>query len=181
MSSPFDLHVLSTPPAFVLSQDQTLYKMVSKRTVVRSNLHRAICHSFIFIVTSSAKLTTAYLRQLSGALPWFLTVELTVWCFLFVTLFNLQGTRRFRPVFLTVAQTRSFVNWFFQNLSIFNQFCKSLVRNSLLRIPNQTSKVNTFSCGLCIFFNVHLFSPICRGLSNIMTNMYSIRNKLYLS
>ena len=27
----FDLHVLSTPPAFVLSQDQTLYKMVSKR------------------------------------------------------------------------------------------------------------------------------------------------------
>ena len=44
---PFDLHVLSTPPAFVLSQDQTLYKMVSKRTVVRSNLHRAICHSFI--------------------------------------------------------------------------------------------------------------------------------------
>ena len=28
---PFDLHVLSTPPAFVLSQDQTLNKMVSKQ------------------------------------------------------------------------------------------------------------------------------------------------------
>ena len=27
----FDLHVLSTPPAFVLSQDQTLNKMVSKQ------------------------------------------------------------------------------------------------------------------------------------------------------
>ena len=27
---PFDLHVLGTPPAFVLSQDQTLYKMVSR-------------------------------------------------------------------------------------------------------------------------------------------------------
>ena len=27
---PFDLHVLGAPPAFVLSQDQTLYKMVSK-------------------------------------------------------------------------------------------------------------------------------------------------------
>ena len=27
----FDLHVLSTPPAFILSQDQTLNKMVSKR------------------------------------------------------------------------------------------------------------------------------------------------------
>ena len=28
--TPFDLHVLGAPPAFVLSQDQTLYKMVSK-------------------------------------------------------------------------------------------------------------------------------------------------------
>ena len=29
MGTPFDLHVLSTPPAFILSQDQTLNKMVS--------------------------------------------------------------------------------------------------------------------------------------------------------
>ena len=28
--TPFDLHVLGTPPAFVLSQDQTLKKIVSK-------------------------------------------------------------------------------------------------------------------------------------------------------
>ena len=28
---PFDLHVLSTPPAFILSQDQTLHKKVSAR------------------------------------------------------------------------------------------------------------------------------------------------------
>ena len=28
---PFDLHVLSTPPAFVLSQDQTLHKKISKQ------------------------------------------------------------------------------------------------------------------------------------------------------
>ena len=30
--SPFDLHVLSTPPAFVLSQDQTLRKCLIART-----------------------------------------------------------------------------------------------------------------------------------------------------
>ena len=30
-TSSLDLHVLSTPPAFVLSQDQTLNKMVSKQ------------------------------------------------------------------------------------------------------------------------------------------------------
>ncbi len=29
---PFDLHVLSTPPAFVLSQDQTLHEKTSKQT-----------------------------------------------------------------------------------------------------------------------------------------------------
>ena len=28
----FDLHVLSTPPAFVLSQDQTLQKIIFRRT-----------------------------------------------------------------------------------------------------------------------------------------------------
>ena len=41
----FDLHVLSTPPAFVLSQDQTLYKLYLN-DLSRSNLYRAICHSF---------------------------------------------------------------------------------------------------------------------------------------
>ena len=35
--TPFDLHVLGTPPAFVLSQDQTLKKIVSKRCFHRSN------------------------------------------------------------------------------------------------------------------------------------------------
>jgi hypothetical protein len=29
--SPFDLHVLSTPPAFILSQDQTLRKCLIAR------------------------------------------------------------------------------------------------------------------------------------------------------
>ena len=41
----FDLHVLSTPPAFVLSQDQTLYKLYPN-SLSCSNLYRAICHSF---------------------------------------------------------------------------------------------------------------------------------------
>jgi hypothetical protein len=33
-SSPFDLHVLSTPPAFILSQDQTLHQSLSSCDVV---------------------------------------------------------------------------------------------------------------------------------------------------
>ena len=42
----FDLHVLSTPPAFVLSQDQTLYKSYLNNLSGCSNLYRAICHSY---------------------------------------------------------------------------------------------------------------------------------------
>src|SRR5690625_4189075 len=39
-----DLHVLGTPPAFVLSQDQTLQKDGSKR-MVTSAFDAALCHS----------------------------------------------------------------------------------------------------------------------------------------
>ena len=34
--APFDLHVLGTPPAFVLSQDQTLYNIVSQHSRVKT-------------------------------------------------------------------------------------------------------------------------------------------------
>ena len=44
----FDLHVLSTPPAFVLSQDQTLYNMVSKRfSPFKSIIESFIMTSFL--------------------------------------------------------------------------------------------------------------------------------------
>src|SRR6478752_3360228 len=33
LASPFDLHVLSTPPAFILSQDQTLHKKMMLQTI----------------------------------------------------------------------------------------------------------------------------------------------------
>ncbi len=39
MGTPFDLHVLSTPPAFILSQDQTLNKMVSIHSL--SAMHKS--------------------------------------------------------------------------------------------------------------------------------------------
>ena len=36
LAFPFDLHVLSTPPAFILSQDQTLHKKIRKKRAVKS-------------------------------------------------------------------------------------------------------------------------------------------------
>ena len=75
----FDLHVLSTPPAFVLSQDQTLYKLyLNDRS--RLNLYRAICHSFknfLYLVPRVIDLTP--LSQVLVAL-----FSAPVWCFSFL-------------------------------------------------------------------------------------------------
>ncbi|EGP0010083.1 TPA: hypothetical protein JZ633_000754 [Enterococcus faecium] len=38
----FDLHVLGTPPAFVLSQDQTLIKSSNNLAIVKLNLFASI-------------------------------------------------------------------------------------------------------------------------------------------
>ena len=44
--SPFDLHVLSTPPAFILSQDQTLMLKFDSRTSKTGNRK----HRFLFMI-----------------------------------------------------------------------------------------------------------------------------------
>ena len=51
--SPLDLHVLSTPPAFVLSQDQTLSfnpVYLTGLLPARIKLIRNYCHNFAFLV-----------------------------------------------------------------------------------------------------------------------------------
>ena len=86
----FDLHVLSTPPAFVLSQDQTLNKMVSTQTWVWANLYRAICHSLKLFILS---FTGNWLNPVPPSLQLHIFRCAPVWCFSFRSLFNLQGTR----------------------------------------------------------------------------------------
>jgi hypothetical protein len=47
IATPFDLHVLGTPPALVLSQDQTLQQMVScsfRRTMLSVGSNQLIRH-----------------------------------------------------------------------------------------------------------------------------------------
>ena len=65
----FDLHVLSTPPAFVLSQDQTLYKLYLNDHS-RLNLYRAICHSFKnFLYLALPVIDLTRLRQVLSCAP----------------------------------------------------------------------------------------------------------------
>ena len=79
----FDLHVLSTPPAFVLSQDQTLYKMVSKRLSPFKSNHRVIYHDFIyfsFIVAAFGRIDYSLFTHNFVAS---LVKSSLRWCFLF--------------------------------------------------------------------------------------------------
>ena len=51
--------------------------------------------------------------------PWFLTGKRSVWCFLFVTLFNLQGTRHFRRNIAIIHDFIPFVKNFFRKFLTF--------------------------------------------------------------
>ena len=68
-------------------------------------------------------MTTPY-SAASWSLPWrFLTIEASVWCFLFVTLFNLQGTRRSRRNIAIIQDFIPFVKHFFQKFLTFGPSC----------------------------------------------------------
>jgi hypothetical protein len=76
-SIPFDLHVLSIPPAFILSQDQTLHC----NEKVDCSISR-----FRFV---SSRLTTPYLLDEGFLLYWLLNYS-------FVVVRMPSGSRRFR-------------------------------------------------------------------------------------
>ena len=116
--APFDLHVLSTPPAFILSQDQTLNKMVSKQPSSCSNqiIETIIIASKKFNVVPDQ----AVLLDLDN--------ESKIWCFVFITLFNLQGARRSAQL---VDNTTSFSSC----QELFSSFFKLFEALSSKRIP----------------------------------------------
>ncbi len=116
MGTPFDLHVLSTPPAFILSQDQTLNKMVFKQVkLVKSILLK---QSLL-----QRNLTVVFKRKAC-------LQPNPNWCFVFVTLFNLQGAHRFSAGELILPHRFRLVKNFFQ---VFQTFSFSQLRSSLLR------------------------------------------------
>ena len=74
--------------------------MVSKRCFHRSNLYRAICHSFKnFLSLLSPVIDLTREEQASVAFQTaFAVSHAPVWCFSFRSLFNLQGTRSMRNI-----------------------------------------------------------------------------------
>ena len=73
--------------------------------------------------------------------PWFLTGKRSVWCFLFVTLFNLQGARLIGGTLLIIHYFFSFVKNFFQSFLTPDPFC---IVSNFLSLPHSISFVKNF-------------------------------------
>ena len=134
----FDLHVLSTPPAFVLSQDQTLYKSYLNGHS-RLNLYRAICHSFKnFLYLPSRVIDLTPFRQVSQL---HILQCAPVWCFSFRSLFNLQGTRPItaeQSLFYHMPTILSTTNFTFCDFFVFRMVGIMCCRSSTAMIDYHT-------------------------------------------
>ena len=67
LNFPFDLHVLGTPPAFVLSQDQTLqYTLLKNRLALNYLIQNFVCLARSLSASALSKLARTF------AFSWFL-------------------------------------------------------------------------------------------------------------
>ena len=139
--------MLSTPPAFVLSQDQTLYKMVSTQ-VFRLELifHRVIYHDFIYF----SFIVAAFDRIDYGLFTHNFVASLVKsslrWCFLFSRcLIYKVHVPQAEQSLLYQAQFRLSSTFFksFSDLQAPDSFTSS-PSNSLVRIPDTSPFVNGF-------------------------------------
>ena len=90
--------------------------------------------------------------------------DIELWCFSFVTLFNLQGTRPARlsgGTFAILTHSRSFVKYFFRLFQIFfrARFSISRPSNSLLILPELARFVKPFFRFLGNFFSSPSIAP----------------------
>ena len=111
-----------------------------------------------FLASKKIKLTL-FLQALFKALK----TTITFWCFVFVTLFNLQGTRCVPQRFLMISLTFPFVKNFFQKLFSFFQVLSSArswssitaaLAGDLIRIPHSVRLVKNFFEFFWTFFKL---------------------------
>ena len=125
---PFDLHVLGTPPAFVLSQDQTLNKMVSKQP-------RRVAQ----IISSSHSLSSKLLKKFR----WLsLHLDKSARCFSKHQNLIIQGASHVsRCLIYKVHRPLSAVGF---HLITSSSVCQELFSNSFRPLPTQSSEFPTF-------------------------------------
>ena len=81
-NSPFDLHVLSTPPAFVLSQDQTLHKSFMEKPIWLFLLFR---NYMTWSVSVSRNVTRTFI--------WFVVIQFSRFLLSFDSFYSLHRNR----------------------------------------------------------------------------------------
>ena len=138
---PFDLHVLSTPPAFILSQDQTLNKMVSVQAI---QLVQIILLK-LFQASKKFRLGPFPISRLKRTLS-----SSGASCFFF-TLFNLQGTHRFAVGSRLYHTALSLSSTFFRNFSSPLLSCSLAPRTNFYMLPHLQALVK---CFFQIFFGL---------------------------
>ena len=108
-----------------------------------------------FLASKKIKLTL-FLQALFKALK----TTITFWCFVFVTLFNLQGTRCVPQRFLMISLRFPFVKNFFQKF--FNLFSSPLIRQALeVLSPAFGSELLPLRSSACLYYQTR------RGLSTL--------------
>ena len=112
--TPFDLHVLGAPPAFVLSQDQTLYKMVSKRQRRLNQFYKSfdLCFAQTQSLASCTNYFWEFFKVLSKSLKRFRSsfdiVQFSRSCLLSrSSLFIISGKCKFVKHFFDFSLSRS--------------------------------------------------------------------------
>ena len=107
LNFPFDLHVLGTPPAFVLSQDQTLqYTLLKNRLALNYLIQNFVCLAHLLSAFALSKLARTF------AFSWFL--------------FSFQGAAVFRRLvyFITLSKVCQVLFYLFSK-SFFFTFLSS--------------------------------------------------------
>ena len=111
----FDLHVLGMPPAFILSQDQTLNKLYLKQHFCRIKIDLL---KFNLFQNKSQNRILFYTRFNPS-----LKEPFYFWCLkallAFLTLFNFQGTGRLATVFIRYHKPFQLSRTFFKFFKLF--------------------------------------------------------------
>ena len=150
-SASFDLHVLGTPPAFILSQDQTLNILYLSGTFVPIKSIEAFQlskESFVFSDFLKEPFSGAYLHKL----------------FLHCSIFKVHSLAPFRDSLIILARFRKLVKRFLKFFEfLFTISCQFLGSPSrrFANIPPELPFVNTFFDFFGSFFaflNIELFT-----------------------
>ena len=115
--SPFDLHVLGVPPAFVLSQDQTLHKFVSLQDFSCHNQlftnHSQLLHSVLVFFLTSLLFSFSFKNRNLRVPVYFSIVHFSRCKFLFVVRFEAFFVLH-RCNYFIIPHFRKFVKPFFK-------------------------------------------------------------------